>query len=67
MKDRVPGELIKEFPTRARGITASNGSEPETLRRLWVTEKVRMSLPSNLAPRPTCPSAGSSPDTAGAD
>lgn len=53
----MPGELVEEFPSRAHEITASEGSERKPLRRLWVTEKIGMSLRPNVAPRPTCPVA----------
>ena len=56
----MPGELARESPSRAHGITASKGSEREPLHRLWVTEKVRMSLRSNVAPRASRPVAGGS-------
>jgi hypothetical protein len=43
---RQVGELHLEFPSRAHGITAPLRSELESLKRLWVTEKNEISLPS---------------------
>jgi hypothetical protein len=43
---RRVGELHLEFPLRVHGITAPLRSELESLKRLWVTEKNEISLPS---------------------
>lgn len=45
------GELPLESPIRAHRITAPLRSDVESLKELWVTEKSKMSLPSDYSDR----------------